>query len=219
MSLIQDGVNLKLSMNSFYEFCRFTTTPRFLHGEAQQVKTAFIERAETSGGQLFGCWRSMVGLGLARDEGIALSSWPSAVAIGNAPTLASEEIVSSNFHVLEASVRPVEDTPPTYDGVYVFRWFDIDASDWDTFREISNTAWPNMERVFDVNICGFWSSQEVATPNAKILLLTRYADLSVWEASRWWNKPTAKANASMSRFEKRNNIIKSTIAYPSLLIL
>ena len=76
-----------------------------------------------------------------------------------------------------------------------------------------------MERVFDVNICGFWSSQEVATPDAKILLLTRYADLSVWEASRWWNKPTAKANASMSRFEKRNNIIKSTIAYPSLLIL
>ena len=206
-------------MNSFYEFCRFTTTPRFLHGEAQQVKTAFIERAETSGGQLFGCWRSMVGLGLALDEGIALSSWPSAVAIGNAPTLASEEIVSSNFHVLEASVRPVEDTPPTYDGVYVFRWFDIDASDWDTFREISNTAWPNMERVFDVNICGFWRHRDVVEPNAKVLLLTRYADLSVWEASRWWNNPAAAADASMGRFKKRNEMIKSTVAYPSLPIL
>jgi len=132
-------------MNSFYEFCRFTTAPRFLHGEAQQVKSAFVERAETSGGQLFGCWRSMVGLGLARDEGIALSSWPNAVAIGNGPTLASEGVVSSNFHVLESSVRPVDNTPPTYDGVYVFRWFDIDASVWDTFREISNMAWPTWD--------------------------------------------------------------------------
>ena len=71
----------------------------------------------------------------------------------------------------------------------------------------------------DLNICGFWRSQDTAPPAAKVLLLTRYADLSVWEASRWWNNPAAEADESMSRFRKRNDMIKSTVAYPSLPIL
>ena len=83
---------------------------------------------------------------------------------------------------------------------------------------MSDTAWPNMEEVFDVNFCGFWRSLETAPPATKALLLTRYADLSVWEASRWWKNPAAEAGASMSRFRKRNEMIKATVAYPSLLI-
>ena len=90
------------------------------------------------------------------------------------------------LEALEATVRPTDDVPPAYDGVNVFRWFDIADADWTDFRDMSDTAWPNMEEVFDVNICEFWRSLETAPPAAKVLLLTRYADLSVWEASRWW---------------------------------
>ena len=47
-------------MNHTFEFCLFTT--------------GFADRAHASGGQLFGCWRTIIGLGLARDEGIALTA-------------------------------------------------------------------------------------------------------------------------------------------------
>ena len=206
-------------MNRYFEYCRFTTEPRLLLSEAQRVKDAFAERARASGGYLFGGWRSMVGLGLARDEGIVLSSWPDAQSASNVSAPDFEGIASAQIQSLEATVRPIDDTPPAYDGVYVFRWFDIDATDWEAFRDISDAAWPNMEAVFDVNICGFWRHRDVVEPDAKILLLTRYADLSVWEASRWWNNPAAAADASMGRFKKRNEMIKSTVAYPSLPIL
>ena len=160
----------------------------------------------------------MVGLGLARDEGISLTAWPDRAAGEAAPAPELDGIVSFQTEALEATVRPTDDTPPAYDGVYVFRWFDIAEADWPDFRDLSDAAWPNMEEVFDVNICGFWRGLETPAPAAKVLLLTRYADLSVWEASRWWKNPAAAADASMSRFKKRNEMINATVAYPSLLI-
>lgn len=160
----------------------------------------------------------MVGLGLARDEGIALTAWPDSATANGAPAPAIDGLDSAETEALEATVRPTDDAPPAYDGVYVFRWFDIADADWPDFRDMSDTAWPNMEEVFDVNICGFWRSLETAPPAAKVLLLIRYADLTVWEASRWWKNPAAEADASMSRFRKRNEMIKATVAYPSLLI-
>ncbi len=206
-------------MNRFFEYCRFSTAPRRLLTDAGGVKAIFEKRARESGGKLFGCWRSLVGLGLARDEGIALTAWPDEAAARAVAPAAFDGLDATERHVIEATVRPVSDAPPTYEGVYVFRWFDIDAADWEAFRDISDAAWPNMEDVFDVNICGFWRSLDTVAPAAKVLLQTRYADLSVWEASRWWNNPVAEADESMSRFKKRNEIIKATVAYPSLPIL
>ncbi len=206
-------------MNHFFEYCRFSTAPRRLLTDAGGVKAGFADRARESGGKLFGCWRSLVGLGLARDEGIALTAWPDKAAARAATPAKFDGLDATEQHVIEATVRPTGDAPPTYEGVYVFRWFDIDAADWEAFRDISDAAWPNMEDVFDVNICGFWRSLDTVAPAAKVLLQTRYADLSVWEASRWWNNPVAEADESMSRFKKRNEIIKATVAYPSLPIL
>ena len=42
----------------------------------RRTATRLRKERRRSGGTLFGCWRSVVGLGLARDEGIALSAWP-----------------------------------------------------------------------------------------------------------------------------------------------
>lgn len=206
-------------MNRYYEYSRFTTAPRCLLNSAAEIKASFASRAQNAGGALFGCWRSLVGLGLARDEGIALTAWPDEDAARAAPPPQFDGLADAKQDFVEATVRPTNDTPPTYEGVYVFRWFEVDAKDWETFRDISDAAWPNMEAVFDVNICGFWRSLDTAAPDAKVLLLTRYADLSVWEASRWWNNPAAAADESMSRFRKRNDIIKATVAYPALPIL
>jgi len=200
-------------MNPIYEYCRFKTAPRALHSAPAAARERLAERARASGAKLFGCWRSVVGLGLARDEGIAVTSWASVAAAKAATPVADAECT-----LLKATVRPLTDAAPTYEGVYVFRWFDVAEAEWQDFCDLSNAAWPNMESVFDVNICGFWKSLDTKPPASKTLLLTRYADLSVWEASRWWNKPVAAADASMSRFKARNEMIDATVAYPALPI-
>ena len=200
-------------MNPIYEYCRFKTTPRALQSAPEAARKRFAERATASGGTLFGCWRSVVGLGLARDEGIAVTSWASVEAAN-----AAVPVVDAERILLQATVRPLTDAAPTYEGIYVFRWFDVAEAEWQDFCDLSNAAWPNMESVFDVNICGFWKSLDTQPPASKTLLLTRYADLSVWEASRWWNTPVAAADASMNRFKARNEMIDATIAYPALPI-
>jgi hypothetical protein len=195
--------------NTYFEFCQFEVEPRRLLTAPGEVRTKFVQRARATGGQLYGFWRNLGGLGLRRDEGIAVTAWRSQEA-----ARASAPVANSQPHVLQATVRPTSDAVPTYPGIYVFRWFDIHAKNWETFRDLSNEAWPNMESVFDANICGFWRSLDIQEPDAKVLLLTRYADLSVWEASRWWRKPSSDAGAAMSRFDYRNDLTESSIAFP-----
>ena len=202
-----------------FEYCRFKTNPRVIQVDPSSVKAAFQQRAEESGGKLFGCWRSMIGLGIGRDEGIAMTAWPDESS-ARAAAAPGAPVTDCERQILNATVRPVTDDAPTYEGAYVFRWFDVPVAEWQIFCDLSNTAWPSMESAFDANICGFWRHADTAAPNSKTLLLTRYTDLSVWEASRWWNKPVAVAEAdqALSRFRNRNELIDATIAYPALPI-
>jgi len=208
-------------MFKIFEYCRYDTRQRALQSDADAVRTVFAARAQAHGGKLFGCWRSLVGLGLARDEGLAITAWPDEATAHSVPPphmLSDGPVTGSDRQMMEATVRPTDDAPPTYEGVYVFRWFDVPVADWQPFCDLSEAAWPNMEEVFDVNICGFFRSREVAALDSKTLLLTRYANLSVWEASRWWNNPVAESAPSMQRFQDRNQFITATIAYPALPI-
>jgi len=204
-------------MFTIFEYCHYRTGPRVVQNDPSAVRAEFARRADAGGGKLFGCWRNLVGLGMSRDEGIAVTAWPDEAAARSAPGPGGP-VTSSDSHVMEATVRPTDDTPPTYEGIYVFRWFDVPAADWQPFCDLSDAAWPNMEEVFDANVCAFWRSLDVGTPDSKTLLLTRYGDLSVWEASRWWNNPVREADAAMSRFKSRTELVTDSIAYPTLPI-
>jgi hypothetical protein len=198
---------------SYFEYCQFETPPRILQSKPEVQKANFAKRAAANKGVLYGCWRSMVGLGLGRDEGIAMTAFETEEAARAANT-----VEGTTTQVMRATIRPTEDETPESPGVYVFRWFKVAAPDWPAFRDISDAAWPNMEAVFDTRIHGFWQSLDSSGEYDEILLLTRYADLSVWEASRWWNNPVKEADESMLKFRKRNDLIARTLAYPSFLI-
>lgn len=213
---------MSLTRKSFV-YLRYQSEPRAIQTDAARVREPFAGLATATNGTLFGCWRSLVGLGLGRDEGLALLSYATPdeamAAIEAAPdALGAGKLDMVEAQRLEASVRPTSDAPPEYPGVYVFRWFEVDEANWPAFRDLSDAAWPNMESVFDVNICGFWRSQE-QNQDIHVLLLTRYADLSVWEASRWWKNPSSAADESMKRFKSRNELINRTVAYPTMPVL
>jgi len=101
-------------------------------------------------------------------------------------------------------------------GIYVHRWFTVETPDLETFVDLSARAWPDFEGRFDTQIFGLFrvSEAQAQTPagHSRLLLLTRYADHGVWEASR---DPSTEA---MQIFAQRQLLTRHTIAASSLLV-
>ena len=102
-----------------------------------------------------------------------------------------------------ATARPVEPSPPHWRaGVYAFRSFDVRASDAAEFVDLSERAWPEFESGYDAQIIGLWRSLDVPAPEARFHLLTRYASLATWEASR--------ADVGRPEFARRAKLTRAT---------
>ena len=150
-------------------------------------------------------------LGWANNEAAVLVRRPdSAPATGLA---APDLIANAKLERLTPTLRPSDDAAPKPGGIYVHRWFEVEAGAADEFVELSGQGWQRFEAQFDTNIFGLFRA-EAAAPNGdvRMLLLTRYADHGVWEASR---QPSTTAREA---FGSRHELTTSTIARSSLLV-
>lgn len=169
------------------------------------------------GGAVYGVWAGEVGF--YSDEGAIMTALNRGVDhddFASAPMGAEEidGVLHSQTQRLVATVRPADSSLPSEDGLYVHRWFEIDASDWEEFLDLSNTAWPSMEAAFPgVRIVGFWKSLQPEADEARILLITRYEDLAQWEKSRYYGgEPVKEAKEAFDRFARRARLTKRSIA-------
>ena len=117
---------------------------------------------------------------------------------------------------LTPTLRPADESLPRPGGVYVHRWFEVDAGAADEFVELSGRGWERFEAKFDTQIFGLFRA-EISSPDAaagieRLLLLTRYADHAVWEASR---DPTSEA---MRIFARRQQLTRRSWAASTLLV-
>jgi hypothetical protein len=101
--------------------------------------------------------------------------------------------------------------PPSKRGVYAHRWFELSERDWPEFVSLSEGAWPDFEASFEAEIHGFWRSLEAAATKARVLLLTNYPSLAVWERSR---RPTSAAG---ERFARRHQLTEYTVVVTTQL--
>ena len=105
-----------------------------------------------------------------------------------APALLHEHIVSREDHELTATLRPRADEALRPHGIYVHRWFEVDAGAVAEFIGLSGEAWPDFEASFDVHIYGLFLATTPAPPThdarRRLLLLTHYSSHDVWERSR-----------------------------------
>lgn len=99
---------------------------------------------------------------------------------------------------LVPTVRPTEHNPRSKAGLYVFRWFDILNKDVDAIASLSETAWISFEGDFDSQIQGLFALQDRQDDKGKMLLLTWYKNLTVWQDSR------TPSDAAMTLFKKRH---------------
>lgn len=125
-------------------------------------------------------------------------------------------VASVRVERLTPTLRPADGAAPKPGGIYVHRWFEVDAGAADEFVVLSGQGWQRFEAQFDANIFGLFraapSPADTGVDVVRLLLLTRYADHGVWEASR---DPTSEA---MQIFARRAQLTRRSWAASTLLV-
>jgi hypothetical protein len=158
-------------------------------------------------------------LGWSTAQAAVLVAWPKGDAgrevwLGQLTALPGLKTVRRDR--LAATVRPAPDSLPVAGGIYVHRWFVIDAGVIDEFVALSVEGWADFETRFDARIFGLWMAQRTADDlregAIRLLLMTRYRDHGVWETSR---DPTT---AAMKAFARRQALTRVSWAASTLLV-
>ena len=160
------------------------------------VRGTLQQSLKDEGLEIFGTFQGL--FGLSSNEVYLVLSSPK--TIGDISSLIKKENIQQLESInLVPTVRPTDHRPRDREGIYVFRWFDVLNKDVETIAELSAKAWTSFETDFDTEVQALFAEVDFAdnaSAQAKMLLITWYKDLSVWQTSR---QPSAEA---------RDNFIK-----------
>lgn len=178
---------------------------------AESIHSECADTINRAGGSLFGLWRGEIGY--ANDEGIVMTAWPPHTEPDQSATDGIPGVTESDVVRLVATVRPAAPEPPTDDGIYVHRWFDTSEEHWSEFVELSQAAWPDFEGGFPgTRIVGLWRSLDTPPPALRVLLITRYPTLAVWERSRLYEAERVPGvDEARRKFLRRAELTDRTI--------
>ena len=168
---------------------------------------------KAAGGEVVGQWAPQ--LGWANDEAAVLVRW-----IGDrgdtGPIAAADCVTEAKIDHVAPTIRPGDTDRPGPGGIYVHRWFEIEAGAEDEFVRLSSQGWAHFETLFDAKIFGLFraapSAADAAAGSSRLLLITRYGDHGVWEASR---DPTTEA---MQIFLRRQQLTRRSWAASTRLV-
>ncbi len=162
----------------------------------------------SGGGSLWGVWSGRSGIGFRSDELVVSACCPDpAAATKTIETLRRcSEVSDFAGRVMLPTTRPVDDTPMTGDGVWVFREFEVDVSNVDRFVELSSSAWETFEDNGS-DVVGLFQTPGDVDP-ASMLLVTRYPDLTTWETTR----SPARDPQAWKMFAERHGLTRWTRA-------
>jgi len=150
---------------------------------------------------LFGLSRRELLLAVHLDEGATTADW-----------LASAGLQVTDSRDLEPTARPLEFEPLSRPGLYVWRFFDIAASDVEEFVTLSTTAWRSFETdaEFASHPYGLFRSPEQAG-SVSMTLVTWYDSLASWERSR------SPGDEARENFRRRGVLTQESIAFATRL--
>jgi hypothetical protein len=168
-----------------------------------------------AGGVLLGLFQGQ--LGFASDEAVVLLRWPTAQHDRLREFERTPGTVSLHPETLAPTVRPADGATLKPGGIYVHRWFTVDADSVADFIALSNRAWENFEGSYETQIYGLFTAEASAADlrdgARRLLLLTYYASHGVWENSR------DQTRDPQGLFVKRHALTRSTIGRSSISIV
>ena len=197
-----------------YDYLTFTLErgawPKF----SSHVRSVAAPAIAQPGGEVLGLFQGQ--LGFASNEAVVLLRWPSAMGDRLRELDTAPGVVAMYPQKLTPTVRPADDKRLKRSGIYVHRWFSVDADSVADFVALSNRAWENFEGSYDTEIFGLFTAertaQDVREGAGRLLLLTYYASHGVWETSRDQTRDPA------GLFAKRHELTRSTIGRSALSV-
>lgn len=184
-------------------------------GLAETVRTAAGEISD-AGGEVLGLFTPQ--LGWRASQGALLLGWGAGSGDRDAVVerlMAAPRIRGGVRNRLAPTVRPTAGSRPAPGGIHVHRWFVIDQASLPEFVRLSTQGWVDFEARFDTDIFGLFTAEptpeDTAAGRTRLLLVTRYGDHGVWEASR---DPSTEA---MAAFLRRQRLTHDTWAASTLL--
>ena len=165
-------------------------------GAIKKVHSSLATDFKGNGVNLFGAFTPL--FGLASNELYLVTSAEKAHDHGSLAEQNGLDVLET-MHMVP-TVRPTNHATRTKPGIYVFRWFSIYTRDIEEIVSLSNEAWQTFEGGFDTEVQGLFREANPGSDQGKMLLITWYRDLSVWEASRF-PAPEAREN-----FMRRANL-------------
>jgi hypothetical protein len=201
-----------------YEYRRIRIERAAWRKVAQAVHGECADAVARAGGVLFGLWRGEIGY--HSDDGILMTGWPPRTETDQSTTDGLPSVMDSTVERLVATVRPAAPEPPADDGVYAHRWFETSETNWPEFVELSSAAWPDFEGAFPgTRIVGLWRSLDAPPPTVRVLLITRYPTLAVWERSRPYEAERVPGvDEARRKFMRRAELTERTIVRMARLI-
>lgn len=175
---------------------------------------AVTPKIAEAGGTVLGLFQPQLGFG--SNEAVVLLRWPEGGREHLCELDQAPGVNTMHPERLTPTVRPGDSDALKRGGIYVHRWFTVDADSVADFIALSNQAWTGFEGSYNTQIFGLFTAErtpaDLREGAGRLLLLTWYASHGVWEESR---EPARDPN---SLFAKRHALTRTTVGRSSLLV-
>jgi len=171
---------------------------------------ARLPQIQAAGGEVLGLFTPQIGW-VARQAALLVRWGPSAKGRDGEITalMRGKAVRFAQRGRIEPTSRPGPADRPRPGGVHVHRWFIVEAKNVPEFLTLSTEGWRDFESRFDTNIFGLFTAERTMDDRQKgvtrLLLITRYKDHGVWEASR------DPSTAAMESFRRRGAITREDV--------
>ena len=167
-----------------------------------------------AGGEVIGLFQPQLGFG--SNEAVLLMRWPDGAHNRMRELDQAPGVNTMHPEKLTPTIRPADGDVLKAGGIYVHRWFTVDADGVADFVSLSNRAWKNFEGSYDTRIFGLFTAEATAADvregAGRLLLLTWYASHGVWENSR------EQTRDPEGLFAKRHALTRTTVGRSSLSV-
>ncbi len=198
-------------MADSYDYFRLRARARDARGLHEALRGHTLPRWEEAGVRCWGIWQGL--FGVASNELLVMAAAPGERLPADVRAALPEDAELVDALSFWSTARPERIAALPAEGLYVFRFFDMDAADCDEVVALSREAWETFEDSdrYAAKPQGLFRPREALEGPVRMLLVTWYDGFASWETSR------APAPEARDNFRRRHQLTTGTVAYATRL--
>lgn len=199
-------------MPDSYQFLRLRAPGRDTAELLKRLRDSTLPRLRDDGAECWGLWQGL--FGIASSELFMMAAVPGDRTMPEPAGYLPPEASVVDSVALSSTVRPSAIEPVTGEGLYVFRFFEVQLSDCDEIVALSREAWETFEGSdrYASRPMGLFAPRGGDGGSGRMLLVTWYDGFASWETSR------APAPEARRNFQRRHALTSGTVAYATRLV-